>query len=258
MKLESAAAKALQITVIVLISFGAAHIFWRVDAMIQVNGIHAYRYIAYGATVILSYFCTYKYDKYLAVSLPSALLALAIFGQQRVIDSFPAIAPFFAILMGAFTVLLVPGAKGRGFIDFLFVLVLPALLAQSRLGGTIVPTSGGIFTYEVTAVIVAVVGGYFYLRYTASAELTHRELTSRGASEEDISTVSRWNNLITAIIVTAATGTSAVLATATSIFTNVLKPYFAGLPLHILLLEIIVGVVVVTIIYYFRKLAVKR
>lgn len=258
LKLGSVASTALQVAVIVLISFGASHVFRRVDALIQVNGIHVYRYIAYVATIILWYVCTSKYNKYLAFSLPSALVALAILGQQKVIDPFPAIAPFFAILMGVFTVLLVPAARGRGFVEFLFVLILPALLAESRLGGSIMPTSEGIFAYEVYAVAIAVVGGYFYLRYIASADLTHRELLSRGASEEDTCAISRWNNFITGAIVAAATATTAFLATATSILTKALQPYFAGLPLHIFLLETIIGVVVVAIIYYFQTLAGKR
>lgn len=256
MKLGSVASAGLPVAVIVLISFGASHVFQRVDAIIQLNGIHPYRYIAYVATIILAYVCASKYNKYLAFSLSVALAALAILGQQKVIDSFPLLAPFFAILMGVFSVLLVPAAKGRGFVQFLFVLILPALLAESRLGGSILPTSEGVFTYEVYAVTVAVVGGYFYLRYIASAALTHQELLSKGASEEDTRAISWWNSFIAGMVVAAATATTVLLAT-TSIRMNTLQPYFAGLPLHILLLETVIGVIVVAIIYYFRTLAGK-
>ena len=258
MRLGSVASTVLQVAVIIFISFGASHVFQRVDAITEVNGIHAYRYFAYVATVILLYVCTSKYNKYLAFSLSFALLALAILGQQKVIDSFPAIAPFFAILMGVFTVVLVPATRGRGFVDFLFVLILPALLAESRLGGSIIPTLEGIFAYEVYAVTVAIVGGYFYLRYTVSAELTHRELLSRGANEERTCAIRRWNSFITGTIVAAATATTALLAAATSFLTNALQPYFAGLPLHIILLEITIGIIIVAIIYYFQTLAGKK
>lgn len=248
---------ALQVAVIALISFAASHVFQRADAIIQIDGIHAYRYIAYVATIILWYVCASKYNKYLAFSSSSVLLVLAILSQQKVIDSFPAIAPFFGILMGVFTVLLAPTARGRGFVEFLFVLILPALLAESRLGGSVIPTLEGIFVFEVYAVTVTVVGGYFFLRYMGSAVLTHRELLSRGASEEDTWTITQKNSFITGTLVVAATATAALLATATSILTNTLQPYFAGLPLHIFLLEIIIGVVIVVIIYYFQTLSRK-
>lgn len=252
MKFGSVVTTALQVAVIVLISLGASHVFWRVDAMVQVNGIHIYRYVVYFAAMILWYVCTYKYNKYLAFSLSSVLLALAILSHRMVVDSFQAIVPFSAILMGIFTVLLAPATKGRGFVEFLFVLVVPALLAESRLGGSLVPTLQGTFTYEVYAVTAAVVGGYLYIRYTALAKLTHQELLSRGASEEDTLTITRENTFIIGIVVAATTATAALLPTATSTLTNILQPYFTALPLHIFLLEIIVGMVVVIIVYYFQ------
>lgn len=258
MNLERVTLTALQVSVIAFISYGASHLFQGVDAIIQVNGTHVYRYIVYAAIIILWYASTFKYNKYLGLSLSSALLVMAILGQQKVIDSFPTIVPFLATLIGVTTVLVIPAAKGRGFVEFLFVLIVPALLAESRLGGSIMPTSEGIFTYEVYAVTVAVIGGYFYLRYVASADLSHRELLSRGASEEDTHAISRWNNFITGAIIAAATATTALLATATSILTNILQPYFAGLPLHIFLLEIIVGIAIVAVIYYFKTFAAKK
>ena len=257
MKFGSVATTALQVAVIVLISLGASHVFWRVDAIVKVNEIHIYRYIVYFAAVILWYISTYKYNKYLAFSLSSVLLALAILNHQMVVDSFQAIAPLSAILMGVFAVLLAPATRGRGFVEFLLVLVLPALLGESRLGGSVIPASEGIVTYELYAVTMAVVGGYLCLRYIASAKLTHQELLYRGASEEDILTVSPQNIFIIGAIVAAATATAALLPTATSILTNALQPYFTALPLHIFLLEIIIGMVVVAIIYHFQTLAEK-
>lgn len=257
MKFGSVVTTALQVAVIVLISIGASHVFWRVDAMVKVNQIHIYRYIVYFAAIILWYISTYKYNKYLAFSLSSVLLALAILNHQVVVDSFQAIAPFFAILMGVFAVLLAPATRGRGFVEFLLVLVLPALLGESRLGGSVIPTSEGIVTYELYAVTMAVVGGYLYLRYIASAKITHQELLSRGASEEDTLTISLQNIFIIGTIVAAATASAALLPTATSILTNALQLYFTALPLHIFLLEIIIGMVVVAIIYHFQTSAEK-
>ena len=256
MRLRRAASTALQVAVIVLISLAASHIFQRVDVLIQVNGVHAYRYIGYCATIVLGYICVSKYNKYLAFSLSSALLVLAILGQERAIDAFPAIAPFFATLMGLSTVLST-AAKGNGFAAFLFTLILPAILAQSRIGGSIMSIPEGVFTYEVYAVTIAVVGGYFYLRYRALTDLMHQELLSRGANERDTSAISRWNNFVTGTIVASATATTAVLATATSFLRSALQPYFAMPPLHIFLIEITIGTIVAALIYHFQTLAGK-
>jgi hypothetical protein len=255
LKLRSTASAALPLLVISLISFAASHLFWRIDSVIQVEGIHVYRYIVYFAAMILWYVSTCKYNKYLALAIPSILLALAILGQQTVIDSFQAIVPVSAITMGVFATLLAPASRGRGFVEFLLVLIAPALLAESRLGGSIIQLQNGIVAYEIYVITVSVVGGYFYLRYKATADLTRRDFLFRGADEEDAHIFSQRSSFVIGLVIVAATGTSALLATTTSFLTNALQQFFVGLPLHIFLIEIILGVIVVATVYHFRTSA---
>jgi hypothetical protein len=255
LKLRIAASVALPLAVISLISFAASHLFWRIDAVMQVDGVHVYRYIVYFAAIVLWYISTYKYNKYLALAIPSILLALAILGQQTVIDAFQAVVPVSAIAMGIFATLLAPASRGRGFVEFLLVLIAPALLAESRLGGSVIQLQNGIGAYEIYVVTVSVVGGYFYLRYKAAADLTRRDFLFRGADEEDVHVFSQRSNLVIGLVIITATVTSTLLATTTSFLTNTLQQFFAGLPLHIFLIEIILGAIVVATIYHFQTSA---
>jgi hypothetical protein len=255
LELRRIAFAALPIAVISFISFAASRLFWHADTVIQVDGIPVYRYIVYFAAMVLWYVCTYKYNKYLAWAIPSILLASAILGQQRVIDSFQAIVPFSAIAMGVFATLLAPASRGRGFVEFLLVLIAPALLAESRLGGSVIPLQNGVLTYEIYAVTISVVGGCFYLRYMATADTERRDLLFRGANKEDAHVFGQRSSFLIGLVIVAATGTSAILATTTSFLTNALQQFFAGLPLHIFLIETIIGVIVVATIYYFQTSA---
>ncbi len=255
MKPRSTTSAALPLLVISLISFAASHLFWRIDTIMQVNGIHVYRYIVYFAAIILWYVSTSKLNKYLALAIPSILLTLAILGQQTAIDAFQAVVPVSAIAMGIFSTLLAPASRGRGFVEFLLVLIAPALLAESRLGGPAIQLQNGIVAYEIYIVTVAVVGGYFYLRYKATADITRRDFLIRGADEEDVHVVSQRNSFVIGLVIVAATVTSALLATTTSFLTNALQQFFAGQPLHIFLIEMILGVIVVATIYHFQTSA---
>jgi hypothetical protein len=245
----------LPLAVISLISFAASHLFWRIDAITQVDGIHVLRYIVYFAAIVLWYISTYKYNKYLALAIPSVLLALAILDQQTVIDSFQAIVPVSAIAMGIFATLLAPASRGRGFVEFLLVLIAPAILAESRLGGSVIQLQNGTVAYEIYGVAISVVGGYLYLRYKTTADLTRRDFLIRGADEEDVHVVSQRSSFVIGLVIVAATVTSALLATTTSFLTNALQQFFAGQPLHIFLIEIILGVIVVATIYHFQTSA---
>lgn len=255
MELRRTTSAALPIAVISLISYAASHLFWRIDPIIQVDEVHVYRYIVYFAAIILWYVSTCKYNKHLALAIPSILLALAILGQQTVIDSFQAIVPISAIAMGVFATLLAPASRGRGFVEFLLVLIAPALLAESRLGGSVIQLQNGFVAYEIYAVTISVVGGYFYLRYKSIADLTRRDFSFRGADEEDVHVFSQRSSFVIGLVIVAATGTSALLAATTSFLTNALQRFFAGLPLHIFLIEIILGVIVVATIYHFQTSA---
>ena len=83
--------------------------------------------------------------------------------------------------------------------------------------------------------------------------MMHQEFLSRGANEEDIFTIGRWNSLITGAIVAVATTTTALLASAAFILMNTSQPYLAPLPWRIISLEIVIGAVVSAIVYYFKR-----
>jgi len=246
LKSERTIAKALQLAVIIGISVAASYIFQHTHMAIEVNGICAYCYVAYAATIVFCYVCVSHYSKYPAFFLSFALLSLVIFGpHQKVIGLFPVFTPLLATLMGFFSVLLVPDAKGRGFFGFLFVLILPVLLAESKVGGFLLLTSGSSASYEVYAITITIIGGCFYLRYAVSTNSIHREFVLKGASQEDVGAISWWSNLIVASMVAGSVATASLLPFAAPILEKGFQQYVAAVPLFILVLTVGLGVVVV-------------
>jgi len=164
----------LQFAVIVLTSVAASYAFQNTESAYQVNGLGFYRYLAYISAVFLSYVCFSHYKKRVALAFSFALSAVALspIGQQAV-ELFPLLVPLLAVLMGVTSVLVVPSSRGKGFFEFLVVLVMPTILAESRIGGTsgLLATTKSIGYLELSAITASVVGGYFYLRYATSANL---------------------------------------------------------------------------------------
>lgn len=260
MKLEtfSTTAKIFQLIVIVVMSISASYTFLNTQTNFTIKGICFYRYLAYGMTVVFSYVCVSRYNKHLAFSISLALSALALSPlSKEIVEVFPTFVSFFAILMGITTVLLVPAARGRGFFEFLLVLILPAVLAESRLGGFpyFIATSQSITYYEVFAVTVAIVGGYFYLRYATWGNLTHRDLLLKGEREGEANAVNRWTSFTSGIIIVGAIGTAAFLAIVAPVIASVFQPLFEDQTFYAFALMGCIGIVVVVTVFAFQMLA---
>ena len=245
----------LQFTVIVLMSVSASYAFQHTETAYQINGLCFYRYLAYAITVFLGYICFSHYKKYLGLVFSFTLSAVALSPiGQKVIELFPSVVPFLAVLMGVTTVLVIPSSRGRGFFEFLVVLILPAILAVSRIGGSdrLLATAQSVGYYELSAITVIVVGGCFYLRYAALANLSSLDLLSNGGNEKDVAEVSRRCNFIIILIAIGASGIAAFLMVTAPIVADALRATVATLPLYVLALAMGAGVAITTISYIFQ------
>lgn len=257
MKLENSftTTTIFQLIVIVLISIPASYTFQNTQTNFTINGICFYRYLAYGMTVVFSYVCVSRYNKHTAFLLSLALSALVLSPlSKEIVEVFPTFVSFFAILMGITTVVLVPAARGRGFFEFLLVLILPAVLAESRLGGFpyFIVTSQSITYDEVFVITVAIVGGYFYIRYATWGNLAHRDLLSKGEREGEANAVSRWTSFIGGIIIAGAIGTAAFLAIVAPVVAGFFQPLFKDQTFYALALMGCIGIVMVIAIFAFQ------
>jgi hypothetical protein len=169
-------------------------------------------------------------------------------------EMFPTFVPLFATLMGIVTVLLVPEARGRGFFEFLMVLILPSLLAESKVIDFryFIATSKCVTSYEIFTVTIAVIAGYFYLRYAALGNLERRNFLSKGEMKTNVSVISQWTNLISGIIITGAAGTVIFLAIVTPVVAEAFQPIFKDQPLYMFAFAGCIGIVVVIILVAFQ------
>ena len=245
----------LQLAVIILLSLAASYAFQQTKTPYQINGICIYRYIAYAVTIFLGYFCFSHYKRYIGLAFSCALLVLAFSPiSQRAIELFPLVVPFLGVLMGVTTVLAIPKARGREFIGFLAMLVLPAILAMSQIESSfrLLATTEEVGHYALSAIPVIIVGGCIYLRYAAWTNLSHLEFSSNGGSEEDVAEVSKVCNLVIIAVALGGSGIAACLTAATLLVAEAFRATAVLSPLYVLVLALGVGVVIVTTFYLFQ------
>jgi hypothetical protein len=245
----------LQFTVIVLMSVSASYAFQHTESTLQIDGLCFYRYLAYVITVFLGYICFSHYKKYIAFAYSLGLSAVALSpAGQKAIELLPLVVPFLAVLMGVTTVLVAPRSQGRGFFEYLVVLIVPAILAESRIGGSLglLATTESIGYYELSAITVSIVGGYFYLRYAALASLSRLELLSNGGNENDVAKIDKRCNILIIAIVISASGISVFLMTTAPIVADALRAAVVPLPLYVLGLALGAGIAIATIFYIFQ------
>lgn len=257
MKLENSftTTAIFQFIVIVLMSISASYTFLNTQTNVLINGICIYRYLAYGMTVVFSYVCMSHYNKHIALLLSVTLSILALSPlSKEIIEAFPTFVSFFAILMGITTVLLVPAARGRGFFAFLGVLILPAILAESKVGGFpyFIVTSQSITYFEVFVTTMATVGGYFYLKYTTLGNLARHDFLSKGGKESETNTINQWTSFISGIIIVSTIGTATFLAIIAPVVTNAFQPLLKNQPLYAIALMGCIGIMVVGVIFAFQ------
>lgn len=259
MKLGNSYTSAIsQFIVIVLMSVSASYTYLNTQSNFEINGVCFYRYVAYGMTVLFSYGCVSRYNKHMAFLLSFALSALALSPFSReIVEGFPIFVSFFAILMGVTTVLLVPAARGRGFFEFLLVLILPAILAESRLGGFphFIVSSQSITYYEVFVVTLLVVGGGFYLRFATWGNLVYRDLLSKGEREGEAKAVDWWTSFLSGIVIVGAVGVTVFLAVVAPVVAGVFQPLFKDQGFYALVLMGCIGIVAVVAIFAFQMSA---
>ena len=245
----------LQLAVIILLSAVASYAFQHTRTVYQVNGLCVYRYVAYAITVFLGYFCFSQYKKYIGLffSFAFSVLPFSPIGQ-RMIEFFPLVAPFLAVLMGVMTIVAIPRARGRGFFEFLAILIMPAILAASRIGGTphLLATVESIGYYDLSTVVVIVVGGCVYLRYAALANLNSLDLLSSGGNEKDVAEISRTCNFVIIAVALGGSGIAAFLTAVTLLVADAFRVTATLSPLYVLILALGAGVAIVTTFYIFQ------
>ena len=244
-----------QFTVIIVMSVAAGYAFLDTDTVYKVNEIGFFRYVTYALAVFFGYLCFSRYKKSVALGFSAALSVLAFSPLGPVaIELFPFFAPLLAVLMGLTTVLVYSNSKGRGFFEFIFALVLPAVLEKSRIIGSmsLLATTKSLSNFEVAAVTACVVGGYFYLRYMMLANVNRLVLLSNGGSSSDVSEVSRWFNKVLILGVVGASGTAMSLMIATSVVAEALRGTFFAVPTFVLALALSAGITLTAILYIFQ------
>ncbi len=254
---SSAAITIFQLIIIILISIAASYTFMNTQTNIKINEICFYRYLTYGMTAFFSYICLARYNKHIAFLLSIGMAALVLSpSSKEIVEVFPLFVSFFATLMGITTVLVVPAARGRGFFEFLLVLILPAVLAESRLGGfpNLIVTSQSIAYYQVFLVTIGIVGGYFYLRYATLGNLARRNLLSRGERKNEANAVNSWTSFTSGIIIVGAIGTAAFLAIIAPAIAGVFQPLSNDQALYAFVLMGCIGIVVIGAIFAFQIL----
>jgi hypothetical protein len=249
------APKLLQFAVIVMMSFAAAYAFQHTETGLRVNGLCFYRYFAYVVTIFLGYISFSSFNKYvgLAFSFALSVVALSPVGLDAV-ALFPSLVPFIAMSMGTATLLASTSSNGRGFFELLAVLVTPAVLAESRIGGTLhlLDTTQSVGYLVTSAIGTFVVGGYFYLRYAVSANRSSSEILSNGGDQETLGKVNLKSNLTTILVIIVASGLSWTLMTISPAVADVLRARFSTFPLFALFLATGAGIALTASVYAFK------
>ncbi len=244
-----------QFMAIVLLSAVASYAFQHTETTYQINGVCFYRYLAYGITVVLSYVCFSRFNKFLAIAFSCALSAVALSPLGHgAIEMFPTLVPFLAVFMGVTNILVFPRVQGRGFFELIAVLVSPSIVAESRIGGSfrLLATTESPGFYQLSIIAVIIVGGYFYLRYLTLADLGRLELLSNGGNESDVAGVTAGYNLATIIVVLGASATAAVLMITGLIVADALQAAAIVIPLYVLALALGAGIAIASLFYMFN------
>ena len=246
----------LQSAAILLTSVAASYAFQHTQTAFEISGLCFYRYVVYGLAAPLGYICFSRVSRTIALAFSLSLLVVALspVGQEA-LGLFPSFVPFLAMSMGAATILVGPKSRGRGFLEFVIVLILPAVLAESRIGGSfrLISTIESIGYHELVAVVACVFGGCLYLRYATLTNLNSYNFLSKGGDEKDVVKISTWSNLFTILIVTGACGTAAILMVAAPIVADALRTAFSTLPIYFLVLALGAGIVITMILRILRQ-----
>ncbi len=246
----------LQSAAILLTSIAASYAFQHTQTTLEINGVCFYRYVVYGLAAPLGYICFSRVRRTIALAFSVSLLMVALspIGQEA-LELFPFFVPFLTMSMGAATILIEPKSRGRGFLEFVIVLILPAVLTESRIGGSsnLIATIESISYHELVAVVACVVGGCLYLSYATLTNLNSRDLLSKGGDEKDVVRISIWSNLFTILIVAGGCGTAAVSMVAVPIVADPLRTAFATQPIYFLVLALGAGIVITTILHILKQ-----
>lgn len=238
-----------------MMSLAASYAFQHTETTLRVNGLCFYRYLTYAMTIFLGYVAFSRFKKYvgLAFSLALSGVALSPVGLKA-IEQFPSLVPLLVILMGAATLLVSPSSSGRGFFELLVVLVMPAILTESRIGGALhlIDTTQSVGYLELSTIVICVVGGYFYLRYAISANRSSFEILSNGGDQKTMDKVNLRSNLTTTLVIIVASGVSGILMITAPIIADVLRVRFSTLPLYVLFLATSAGIALTASVYIFK------
>jgi len=239
---------ALELTVILVMSWVATTGFESVMAAFS-KEISNFQSIIYLIAIVLSFFSVHHHSKRSAfVFLLILSIFLLILTTQNIWQS--SITVFFlASMLGVFSVVLIPAARGNEFAVFLIILIFPLILAESRLLGSMTSQEIEMPFYQVYLISLVLVGGYLFLRHVTRIKLMEKELVSKGGDTQELTFVS-WRSSIFAItIIACAMGINAALTEFMIALTNQIGYHQNGFFVFLLIFAWIVGVAILTCIY---------
>lgn len=256
MELKKKAPLLLQLAVIAVMSVAAFYVFQRTKITYEINGLSISFYFAYGLTVVFGFICFSRYRKPIALAFSLALSAVAFSPiSSDALRFFPLLIPILACLMGIATILVVPSSQGKGFFGYVLALALPAVLSESRIGGTspLISMIEPIGYYELSVLAVIIVGGCFYLRYANLANLGRLGFLSKGGDEKEIAAVDGWCSRTILSIVATASIIAAVSMFTVPIITNALQAVSLSAPFLVVALAMGAGIAVIAGLYVFQR-----
>jgi hypothetical protein len=247
-KTEKIAFVALELTVILVMSWVATIGFESVMATFS-KEISSFQNIIYLIAIVLSFVSIHHYSKRSAFVFLLILSIFLLILTTQNIWPFSITVFFLASMLGVFTVVLIPAARGNEFAVFLTILSSPLILVESRLIGSMITQEMGMPFYQVYLISLVLVGGYLFLRHVTRIKLMERELVSKGGDTQELTFVS-WRSSIFAItIVACAIGINAALTEFMIALTNQIGYHQNGFFVFLLIFAWIVGVAILTCIY---------
>lgn len=255
MRTEKLAFLILAFLMILAMSLVAVYGFQYVSIMIQ-NEMAGFRNIAYVMAVVLSFSSLYRRDRRNALVFSAALSValLLLFTIYPVVWQSSWTALFLALMLGILGVAVIPETRGNEFALFLMTLILPLVMAESRLLSSLMAQNIGMSFYQIYSVTIMIAGGYFYIRHVTWAKVMEKELGLKGGGEEELTLISWRSSLWAMAIVACAITLNATLAVFAVTITNQLS-YPIGEPFVLLL--IVAGIVAVAIVLIVYALAEK-
>jgi hypothetical protein len=249
MKVEKIVPIALEFAVILLASWVSTYGFQFVKGVAP-DEISNLRNVVYLMAVILSFSAMHRHNRLFAFMFSLTLSTLfLLFTAYGIAWDLPLTTFFLATMLGVLSVILIPEARGMEFSVFLIILVLPLLLAESRILGWMAPQEMEVFFRQTYPTFLVVVGGCLYLRYATGMKLMGKELLLKGADPQELLTMRWWSSFFAITAIACAMGVNSIVAEFVTTVVNQLSYRPTDSFIFLLILAGVVGAAILISIY---------